>query len=33
MNTVLKTGDLLNVSSTFEGIGALTARLSNKAEA
>jgi trk system potassium uptake protein TrkA len=33
MGTLLKTGDLLNVSSTFEGIGALTARLSNKAEA
>ena len=33
MGTVLKTGDLLNVSSTFEGIGALTARLSSKAEA
>jgi trk system potassium uptake protein TrkA len=32
METVLQTGDLLNVSSTFEGIGALTARLSNKAE-
>ena len=29
----LQTGDLLNVSSTFEGIGALTARLSKKAEA
>jgi trk system potassium uptake protein TrkA len=33
MNMTLKTGDLLNVSSTFEGIGALTARLSGKAEA
>jgi trk system potassium uptake protein TrkA len=33
MSTMLKEGDLLNVSSTFEGIGALTARLSNKAEA
>lgn len=32
-NTKLQTGDLLNVSSTFEGIGALTARLSKKAEA
>lgn len=31
--TKLQTGDLLNVSSTFEGIGALTERLSNKAEA
>lgn len=32
--TKLQTGDLLNVSSTFEGISALTARLSsNKAEA
>jgi trk system potassium uptake protein TrkA len=29
----LQTGDMLNVSSTFEGIGALTARLSKKAEA
>src|SRR5215216_5416983 len=29
----LQTGDLLNVSSTFEGIGALTTRLSQKAEA
>ena len=32
-NMKLKTGDLLNVSSTFEGIGALTARLSGKVEA
>ena len=32
-NTKLQAGDLLNVSSTFEGIGALTARLSKKAEA
>lgn len=31
--TKLQTGDLLSVSSTFEGIGALTARLSQKAEA
>jgi trk system potassium uptake protein TrkA len=31
--TVLQTGDLLNVSSTFESIGTLTARLSKKAEA
>jgi trk system potassium uptake protein TrkA len=29
----LQSGDLLNVSSTFEGIGVLTARLSKKAEA
>jgi trk system potassium uptake protein TrkA len=29
----LQAGDMLNVSSTFEGIGALTARLSQKAEA
>lgn len=29
----LQTGDLLNVSSTFEGIGVLTARLFKKAEA
>lgn len=33
MSTKLKEGDLLNVSSTFEGIGALTTRLSQKAEA
>ena len=32
-NTKLQACDLLNVSSTFEGIGALTARLSKKAEA
>ena len=31
--TKLETGDLLDVSSTFAGIGALTARLSKKAEA
>ena len=31
--TKLQAGDLLNVSSTFEGIGALTARLAKKAEA
>jgi len=31
--TKLQTGDLLNVSSTFKGIGELTARLSGKAEA
>lgn len=31
--TMLQTGDMLNVSSTFEGISALTARLSSKAEA
>jgi trk system potassium uptake protein TrkA len=31
--TKLQTGDLLNVSSTFEGIGALTARLSKRVEA
>ena len=30
--TQLQAGDLLNVSTTFEGIGALTARLSKKAE-
>lgn len=29
----LEAGDVINVSSTFEGIGALTARLSKKAEA
>lgn len=32
-NIKLQAGDLLNVSSTFEGIGALTARLSRKPEA
>lgn len=32
-SAMLKTGDLLNVSSTFEGMGALTVRLSEKAEA
>jgi trk system potassium uptake protein TrkA len=32
-DTKLRTDDLLNVSSTFEGIRALTARLSQKAEA
>ena len=31
--TKLQTGDLLNVSSTFDGVGALMARLSKKAEA
>ena len=33
MGTELQRGDLLNVSSTFEGIGALTRRLSRKAKA
>jgi len=32
-DTILQSGDLLNVSTTFEGIGALTARLAKKAEA
>lgn len=32
MTTELQTGDILNISTTFEGITALTARLSNKAE-
>ena len=32
MTTKLQTGDLLNVSSTFESIGALTSRLSKQAE-
>jgi len=32
-NLKLQTDDLLSVSSTFEGIGALTARLAGKAEA
>ena len=31
-DTTLQEGDLLNVSSTFEGIGALTSRLSKKVE-
>jgi trk system potassium uptake protein TrkA len=30
--TPLETGDVLNVSTTFEGIGALTARLAGKAQ-
>ena len=33
LSAKLQAGDLLNVSSTFEGIGALTGRLSKKAEA
>jgi trk system potassium uptake protein TrkA len=33
LTTALQTGDLLNVSSTFEGMGALTVRLSGQAEA
>jgi trk system potassium uptake protein TrkA len=33
MNLKLQTGDLLNVSSTFEGMGALTGRLSGKVDA
>jgi trk system potassium uptake protein TrkA len=33
METTLQTGDLLNVSSTFEGMGALSMRLSGKTEA
>lgn len=33
METVLQTGDLLNVSCTFEGMGALTEHLSGKAGA
>jgi trk system potassium uptake protein TrkA len=33
LGTKLQKGDLLNISSTFEGIGALTQRLSRKAEA
>lgn len=32
-NVKLQAGDVLNVSTTFDGIGALTARLSKKAEA
>ena len=32
-DTKLHEGDLLNVSSTFEGIGTLTARLSKELEA
>jgi trk/ktr system potassium uptake protein len=31
--TKMQTGDMLDVSSTFEGIGALTARLSKEVEA
>ena len=33
MGMVLQTGDMLNFSSTYDGIGALTSRLSGKAEA
>jgi trk system potassium uptake protein TrkA len=33
LETVLQTGDLLNFSSTFEGMGAMMARLSQKVEA
>jgi trk system potassium uptake protein TrkA len=33
LSAKLQAGDLLNISSTFEGIGALTGRLSKKAEA
>src|SRR5262245_57213573 len=33
MTTMLSTDDLLNVSSTFEGMGALSERLAGKAEA
>ena len=33
VGTILQSGDLLNVSSTYEGIGALIARLSGKTEA
>lgn len=32
MSTMLSTGDLLNVSSTFEGMGALSERLAGKGE-
>jgi hypothetical protein len=31
--TELQTGDLLNISSTFDGVSELTMRLSKKAEA
>jgi trk system potassium uptake protein TrkA len=31
--TVLQAGDMLNFSSTFEGMGSMMARLFNKAEA
>lgn len=33
LETVLQSGDVLNISTTYDGIGALTARLSEKAEA
>ena len=33
LGMVLQTGDMLNFSSTYDGIGALTSRLSGKAEA
>lgn len=33
VETVLQTGDMLNISSTYDGISALTSRLTDKAEA
>lgn len=33
MKTVLQAGDVINVSTTYEGIGGLTSRLAGKAEA
>ncbi len=33
MKTILQAGDVINVSTTYEGIGGLTSRLSGKAEA
>jgi len=33
METVLQSGDVVNISSTYDGISALTSRLSGKAEA
>ncbi len=33
METVLQTGDMINISSTYDGISVLTSRLTNKVEA
>lgn len=33
MESVLQTGDMINISSTYDGISALTSRLTSKAEA
>jgi trk system potassium uptake protein TrkA len=33
LETVLQTGDMINISSTYDGVSALTSRLTGKAEA